>query len=65
MQTALVVVLFLGSLSTLLFNAFSPFFLTPLESDVRHRLREASRRMGETAAPLAGRFAGRIHAAFR
>ncbi len=53
-QVALVVVLFLGSLAVLLFNTFSALALlgSGREAEVRARLREASRRMAEAAAPV-------------
>jgi signal transduction histidine kinase len=48
-QTALVVVLFLGSLSLLLVTAFSALALPGRDSQVRDRLHEASRRMAASA----------------
>jgi two-component system, NtrC family, sensor histidine kinase HydH len=52
LQTALVVVLFLASLSALLFNAVTTRLLPRQETEVRQRLREASRRMIESAEPI-------------
>jgi signal transduction histidine kinase len=48
-QTALVIVLFLGSLSLLLVTAFSALAAPWGDAQVRDRLREASRRMAESA----------------
>ncbi len=52
MQTTLVVVLFLGSLSALLINTFSTLLLPQRELEARSQVREASRRMAEFAAPV-------------
>jgi two-component system, NtrC family, sensor histidine kinase HydH len=52
LQTALVIVLFFGSLSILLFNVFSPLLLVRQTTEARERLRAASQRM-TAAAPLA------------
>jgi two-component system sensor histidine kinase HydH len=52
-QTVLVVILFLGSLGTLFYNSLATFLLPQRELQIRERLREASRRMAEAAAPLA------------
>ena len=52
-QTAIVVVLFLGSLTALLVNTFAPLSQPQVESDARHQLRAASERMGEAAERLA------------
>jgi signal transduction histidine kinase len=52
LQTALVVLLFLGSLSTVLFSAFQALKLPRDEIQARERLQEASRRMAEAAAKM-------------
>jgi signal transduction histidine kinase len=46
------VLLFLGSLGVLLFNALSPLLLPQQEAEVRRRLRAAGRRLSEGAASL-------------
>jgi signal transduction histidine kinase len=52
LQTALVVLLFLGSLATVLVSAFQTLRLPQEEARVRGRLQEAGRRMAEAAAKL-------------
>jgi hypothetical protein len=52
LQTSLVVLLFLGSLSTALISAYQTLLLPQGELQERDRLREASRRMAEAAAKL-------------
>jgi two-component system, NtrC family, sensor histidine kinase HydH len=51
-QTALVVVLFLGSLAVLLYNLFASLSLPQQELRVRGELQEAGRRMSEAAEAL-------------
>jgi two-component system sensor histidine kinase HydH len=51
-QVALVIVLFLGSLSVLLFNTFSVLGLSRREDEVRGKLRDAARRMVERSRPI-------------
>jgi signal transduction histidine kinase len=51
LQTALVIALFLGSLATVLFSTFLTLLLPQNEFEVRDRLRAASQRMAEAAAP--------------
>jgi signal transduction histidine kinase len=55
LQSALVVVLFLGSLSALAFNLIAAALLPRRDAAVRGRLREAGRRMCERAEALAER----------
>src|SRR6185437_10477091 len=50
LQTALVVLLFLGSLSALVFNVFTAQVSPEREREVRRQLREASRRMVDEAS---------------
>ena len=51
LQTALVIALFLGSLATVLFSTFLTLLLPQSEFEARDRLRAASKRMAEAAAP--------------
>ncbi len=56
LQTAVVMVLFLGSLATVLFSTFQTLILPQREYEVRDRLREASQRLADAAAPELGRW---------
>src|SRR5947209_8760157 len=53
-QTALILVLFLGSLAVLVFNTWTTLELPQGELRVRDALRQASRRMVEAAAEQVG-----------
>jgi len=64
LQTALVVLLFLGSLSALVFNVFTAQVSPEREREVRRQLREASRRMVDEASTPAVASGGQGAAGF-